>query len=142
MYSQDGGFFVIHRLADELHLFRAGFFFAVGKPHRPTDAKPTGEDAARSCSEETLKTSILSTLLLVCIVIVLFGSGFLLGREFPRHHYERVIDSPYFLDTSTGRPCTLFRAETINMATTTEKASSNPFDALAGMVTIPKCDSR
>ena len=37
--------------------------------------------------------------------IVGFGSGLLVGRQFPAHHFERFGNSSYLLDTSTGKIC-------------------------------------
>lgn len=36
-----------------------------------------------------------------------FGSGFLIGRFFPAHHFEHVAGGPDYmlLDTATGKPC-------------------------------------
>ena len=70
-----------------------------------------------------MKDSLLSSLLLVCVVLVLFGSGFLVGREFPRHHYERIPDSSYFIDTSTGKACALLAP-------------------IPGNIPIPKCGEK
>lgn len=42
--------------------------------------------------------------LLGLALLVVFACGFLLGRQFPAHHY--VSEKPYFvLDTATGRVC-------------------------------------
>jgi hypothetical protein len=60
VYSRDGGFFFLPaaqgavvqtggRGSSQMRrtLISRQFFFAVGKPHRPMDAKLTGEDAGR-----------------------------------------------------------------------------------------------
>jgi hypothetical protein len=40
--------------------------------------------------------------------IVLFGSGLLVGREFPRKHFQLLRENSYFLlDSSTGHLCVL-----------------------------------
>jgi len=45
-------------------------------------------------------------LLILSAVAVGFGSGLLVGRQFPAHHYERWGDSTnYLLDTATGKVC-------------------------------------
>jgi hypothetical protein len=41
--------------------------------------------------------------------IIGFGSGLLVGRQFPAHHYERFGNSSYLLDPSTGRVCDPFK---------------------------------
>jgi hypothetical protein len=33
--------------------------------------------------------------------------GFLVGREFPRHHYQSLANGWVILDTSTGKECDL-----------------------------------
>jgi hypothetical protein len=38
-------------------------------------------------------------------LLVGFGSGFLAGRAFPAHHYQRFGETQYLLDSSTGRVC-------------------------------------
>jgi hypothetical protein len=34
-----------------------------------------------------------------------FGSGLLIGRQFPAHHYERFGETRYLLDSTTGKVC-------------------------------------
>ena len=43
----------------------------------------------------------------IVALIVAFGSGFLTGRLFPAHHYERFGTSSDLFDTATGHVCTL-----------------------------------
>jgi hypothetical protein len=38
-------------------------------------------------------------------VVIGFGSGFLVGRQFPAHHFEKMENSHYLYDTSTGHVC-------------------------------------
>jgi hypothetical protein len=40
--------------------------------------------------------------------IVGFGSGLLVGRQYPAHHFEQYGNSSYLLDTSTGKLCDPF----------------------------------
>jgi len=51
----------------------------------------------------------MKTLFLILIstlsAAVLFGSGILIGRQFPAHNYEKIPQAPYLLDTTTGRVC-------------------------------------
>lgn len=91
-----------------------------------------------------MKTSLLPKLIAACVIAVLFGSGFFVGRQFPRHHFQRFGESPYLFDTSTGRPCSMLRTVTINVDTSSDtkdpKTGGNIFDqAFNGTVTIPKC---
>ena len=37
--------------------------------------------------------------------VVAFAGGFLTGRMFPTHHYEKFGSGPYVLDSSTGKIC-------------------------------------
>jgi hypothetical protein len=39
--------------------------------------------------------------------ILVFGAGILIGRQFPAHHYEKLPESPYLMDTTSGKICTL-----------------------------------
>ena len=48
------------------------------------------------------------------VAVLLFGSGFLVGREFPVHHYERFGNGFLLYDTSTGRVCTTARCAEVN----------------------------
>lgn len=41
----------------------------------------------------------------VVVCAVCFGSGLLVGREFPARHYERFGNTSYLLNTSTGKVC-------------------------------------
>ena len=40
-------------------------------------------------------------------VAVGFGSGLLVGRQFPAHYFERFGNSSYLLDSATGKVCDL-----------------------------------
>ena len=54
------------------------------------------------------KIGILAFVLLVSIsFVIVFGSGLLVGRQFPAHHYERYGNSTYLLDSATGKVCEL-----------------------------------
>jgi hypothetical protein len=37
--------------------------------------------------------------------ILLFGAGVLVGRNFPIHNFEKLPNSSYLLDSSTGKIC-------------------------------------
>lgn len=52
-------------------------------------------------------------------VAVGFGSGLLVGRQFPAHRFERFGESWYVLDATTGKVCNPFKDP---------NASTNPFD--------------
>lgn len=51
--------------------------------------------------------------LFVAIIAVIclagFGSGILVGRQFPAHSFQRLGDSRYLLDPTTGRVCDPFK---------------------------------
>lgn len=53
----------------------------------------------------TTKSGIL--LAGACIVAG-FGSGLLVGRQFPPHHYEKFGNTSYLLDPTTGKVCNPF----------------------------------
>src|ERR1700691_3579661 len=58
----------------------------------------------------TGKAGIAVFVLLVSgAVAIVFGSGCLVGRQFPAHHFERMGESWYVLDTTTGKVCSPFR---------------------------------
>ena len=44
-------------------------------------------------------------LLVLGVVVVGFGSGWLVGRQFPAHRFEKMDSSHYLYDTSTGYVC-------------------------------------
>jgi hypothetical protein len=55
------------------------------------------------------------TLFVAIIAIVCmagFGSGVLVGRQFPAHHFEKMENSHYLYDTSTGHVCDFWPAKT------------------------------
>jgi hypothetical protein len=89
-----------------------------------------------------LKNSILSSLVIVCVVIILFGSGLLVGREIPRRHYERLPDTSFVFDDSTGAVCALFAPTTINVKTNPSSSIGSGLDfsdLYPTKTTIPQC---
>ncbi len=48
-------------------------------------------------------------LLLVVAAAVGFGSGLLVGRQFPAHRFERMGESWYMMDATTGKVCNPFK---------------------------------
>jgi hypothetical protein len=48
-------------------------------------------------------------LLISGTVAVGFGSGLLVGRQFPSHRFERFGESWYVLDATTGKVCNPFK---------------------------------
>jgi len=52
--------------------------------------------------------------------VLLLGAGFLIGRHFPSHHFERFGDSAYLYDTSSGKMCNPFMTQ-----------GENPFSKIA-----------
>jgi len=63
-----------------------------------------------------------------------FGSGLLVGRQFPAHHFERFGNSSYLLDPSTGKVCNPFKdpksAGTVDLSDIwgSKSATPNPID--------------
>jgi hypothetical protein len=61
-----------------------------------------------------------------------FGSGLLVGRQFPAKHYERFGTSTYLYDVSTGKLCNPFPPPNQALLSDTEKinaawgAATNP----------------
>lgn len=48
------------------------------------------------------------------VLLVVFSLGFLLGRQFPTHHYEILDNGPGVItlfDTTTGHVCVAFSSE-------------------------------
>lgn len=43
--------------------------------------------------------------IIVTVCAAGFGSGLLVGRQFPAHRFERFGESWYVLDTTTGKVC-------------------------------------
>ncbi len=60
------------------------------------------------------------------LCLILFGSGMLVGREFPSHRYEKISTGPYLLDVSTGRVCFVFLDWSVDPTSETLKAYSTP----------------
>jgi hypothetical protein len=56
--------------------------------------------------------------------VVGFGSGLLVGRQFPAHRYEKFGNTSYLLDPTTGKVCNPF-------------ANANPIDATLGYPNLP-----
>jgi hypothetical protein len=59
-----------------------------------------------------------------------FGSGLLIGRQYPAHHFVRFGNSSYLLDPTTGKVCNPFKSpkETANIIDRASGAS-NPAPA-------------
>jgi len=68
-------------------------------------------------------------LIVLCAVGVGFGTGLLVGRQYPAHRFEKFGDSKYLLDPTTGKVCDPFKDPSI---------SSNPFDHAFDAATLPK----
>jgi hypothetical protein len=67
--------------------------------------------------------------------VLLFGSGILLGRQFPAHHFEKLPQSTYLLDSSTGHICDLLALKAVPpdtslVPTSNQGTSVNPFLAV------------
>jgi hypothetical protein len=46
-------------------------------------------------------------LLAVAAFVLGAGVGILVGRQYPAHHFERMGDSQFMVDTTTGTTCDL-----------------------------------
>jgi len=60
--------------------------------------------------------------------IVGFGSGLLVGRQFPAHHFERFGNSSYLLDTSSGKICDPLKVTDISKNSLDDYLASKPSD--------------
>jgi len=67
--------------------------------------------------------------------VVGFGSGLLVGRQFPAHHFEQFGNPSYLLDTSTGKICklTVFEDKTQN-------STSNRYSIFLDPTGPPPCE--
>jgi hypothetical protein len=61
----------------------------------------------------------------VLLVIAALASGFLIGREFPRHHYEALANGMIIFDASTGKVCDMRSRYGQSGAVYDEKVFSN-----------------
>jgi hypothetical protein len=69
-----------------------------------------------------------------------FAAGLFIGRALPAHRFERLGNSPYLLDTSTGALCNAFPATTVKNPDGFDLADPNPIDqALADGHHIAPC---
>jgi hypothetical protein len=57
-----------------------------------------------------------------------FAAGLFIGRALPAHRFERLGNSPYLLDTSTGALCNAFPATTVKNPDGFDLANPNPID--------------
>jgi hypothetical protein len=58
----------------------------------------------------TGKTGITVFALIVLAAVALgFGSGWLVGRQFPAHRFERFGETRFLLDPTTGKVCDPFK---------------------------------
>lgn len=74
----------------------------------------------------------------ISIVIILFGSGVLVGRQFPAHRFERIGQTPYLLDTATGSVCTMSFLELPPTSTGESSSAVKQYlDALPSKTTTP-----
>lgn len=64
---------------------------------------------------------------------ILFGAGLLVGRQFPAHHFERLQNSSYLYDSTTGHVC---------QSVPDTSASNDKSAWYFGQGTIPLCNSK
>ena len=76
----------------------------------------------------------------VVVCAACFGSGMLVGRQFPAHHVERFGNTGYLVDVSTGSLCNAF-PPVARTPDGFEIVNPNPVDqAIAGGTNhIPPC---
>ena len=68
-------------------------------------AKPSS-GAGRGVESHSMRTGIKARLLIAAGALVGMTGGFLVGRQFPAHHYQ-AFNSVMVIDTSTGEVCSL-----------------------------------
>jgi hypothetical protein len=83
-----------------------------------------------------LKTWQIVASCVICAGLA-FGGGLLVGRQFPAHHYERLGQTAFLYDTTSGKTCNPFKDD-------------NPYAAYQGQASqsdgakfgdnLPKCD--
>jgi hypothetical protein len=81
----------------------------------------------------------------VFCAVLLFGSGLLVGRQFPAHHYEKIPESPFLFDSSTGHVCdTLIleveKQEAERQVPQTAPTSPDNLSFFLGRISIPPCN--
>lgn len=85
---------------------------------------------------EGKKATVVWVLLGFCVCAICFGSGLMVGRQFPTHRFEKMANSHYLYDTTTGRVCDFWPSP----ATT-----NNPIDqiwAANSQPSIPHCSQQ
>jgi hypothetical protein len=72
----------------------------------------------------------LFVVMIIGACIVGLGSGLIVGRQFPAHHFERFGNSSYLLDTSTGKICDLLKVKVTDISKTSvdDYLASKPSD--------------
>ena len=75
---------------------------------------------------------------------ILFAAGVFTGMQFPVHHFERIAESPYLLDTSTGKVCAYFDSQIVAPVASSPSDPGLAFyaNAMKGVQkkTIPDCE--
>ena len=70
-----------------------------------------------------------------------FGTGLLIGRQFPAHHFEKMENSHYLYDTSTGHVCDFWPANAeVSEASGQVDQAQAYFDSLKKGSAIPPCN--
>jgi hypothetical protein len=79
-----------------------------------------------------MKPWLMVVALVGCLAIG-FGSGLLVGRQFPAHHFERFGSSSYLLESTTGTLCNPFKNR--------NESANRIDDALGANKTPPSYDA-
>jgi hypothetical protein len=82
------------------------------------------------------ETALYITVIAV-VCVMGFGSGFFVGRQFPAHRFEKIENSHYLYDTSTGHVCDFLPVQA-NQQTT--PATSFYERIASGANTLPPCN--
>jgi hypothetical protein len=88
-------------------------------------------------------TTPLKAALLCLVALLVFAGGFLVGRQFPAHHYEK-FNNGFMVDQTTGVVCNPYPPSPPTPLTFSETVlgkSENPIDKGMKEPVIPSCGS-
>ena len=69
-----------------------------------------------------------------------FGSGILVGRQFPAHHFEKMENSHYLYDTSTGHVCDFWPTKAEPSGVSEQPSDFMKSLGVGGVASIPPCN--